>query len=388
MFLKGKMDITSVPKIIALSILKSEAFPITKDEFRIVSEIPWNKWIETDEIIRKFGVDISLIYDLARKGLILVDEKEDKQLAELKRNDDTLFSNAWDFYAALYHFMTKWHGINFEMQLPKDVQELKEFTGSRDEAYEKFVQGLGKPPSHFHKISNPSRVRQLPVIRRSDGLYEILLKRKTSRAFDTDNPMTLNELSTILYYVYGAQGYSSLLKDLVILKKTSPSGGGLHPTEVYPLIMNVAELEPGIYHYDVQNHSLELMVGLGRDEARELAKQFTAGQTYFSLAGAVFIMTARFYRNMWKYRWNARTYTVLLMDAAHLSQTLYLVCAELGLGAYVTTAINNADIEQKLGLDGFQEGVIAISGCGRTIEENRGLEPEFSPYVPRETDLK
>jgi hypothetical protein len=38
--------------------------------------------------------------------------------------------------------------------------------------------------------------------------------------------------------------------------RTSPSGGGRHPTEVYPCVRNVSGLEPGLYHYDGMAHEL------------------------------------------------------------------------------------------------------------------------------------
>jgi hypothetical protein len=75
-----------------------------------------------------------------------------------------------------------------------------------------------------------------------------------------------------------------------------------------------------------------------------------------------------------------------MMDAAHLSQTLYLVATELGL--FVTAAINGANIEERLGLDGCNEGAVAVSGCGRRAARRSPLEPEFEPYVPRATELR
>jgi nitroreductase len=75
------------------------------------------------------------------------------------------------------------------------------------------------------------------------------------------------------------------------------------------------------------------------------------------------------------------------MDAAHLSQTLYLVAVELGLGAFVTAAINGANIEERLGIDGWKEGALAVSGCGRRTDRRRPLETDFTGYVPRETPL-
>jgi nitroreductase len=75
------------------------------------------------------------------------------------------------------------------------------------------------------------------------------------------------------------------------------------------------------------------------------------------------------------------------MDAAHLSQTFYLLCAELGLGAFVTAAINGADIDDRLGLEQFEESALAICGCGTPSPSPSGLDPEFLPYVPRETQI-
>jgi nitroreductase len=83
------------------------------------------------------------------------------------------------------------------------------------------------------------------------------------------------------------------------------------------------------------------------------------------------------------------------MDAAHLSQTFYLVATELGLGPFVTAAINGSDIEEDLGLDGVSEGAIAICGCGVPARGTRSLEaevldlsPEYLPYTPRVTDIR
>ena len=72
-----------------------------------------------------------------------------------------------------------------------------------------------------------------------------------------------------------------------------------------------------------------------------------------------------------------------------LSQTLYLVSTDLGLGAFVTAAINNVNIDETLGLDGFTEAAIAINGCGKVAREkpvganSSDLEPEYLPYQAR-----
>jgi SagB-type dehydrogenase family enzyme len=128
-----------------------------------------------------------------------------------------------------------------------------------------------------------------------------------------------------------------------------------------------------------------MLEGLDTGEARRLATFFMCGQKYFGMAHATFILTARFDRSHWKYRRHQKAYASILMDAAHLSQTLYLVAAELGLGgAFVTLAVNARDIDQRLGLDGVSEGVVAAIGCGRRAPGQSPLELRFSSEPPEE----
>jgi SagB-type dehydrogenase family enzyme len=111
-------------------------------------------------------------------------------------------------------------------------------------------------------------------------------------------------------------------------------------------------------------------------------ERFTAGQSFLRSAHALLVMTARFERSFWRYR-DDGAYASLLLDAGHLSQTLYLVCTELGLGAFVTASLNTANIDERLGLDPTSEGAIAACGCGRPELTRPGLELDYAPYVPR-----
>ena len=390
LLLRGTAKLSAVTQIYAASILREREYLLTEAEFELLTHVPSDQWMSTSYVLDKFGVDSKLIDTLAHKGL-LVSDKADKQLEKLRRRDEKLSSSKWNIYATLYHFMTKWEDLQLKISFPGNAQEGGELGVAEEEAVKEFVARHGHPPSHFHEIRHVRSVCELPLVRKNDRLYEILLKRKTTREFDGKEPMRIEDLSALLYYVYGCHGYVSIFEEdgqeIVGLKKTSPSGGDLHPIEVYPLIINAADLDPGLYHYNVKNHSLETIENMQRSEARELSNKFTVGQSFPRSAQALFVMTARFYRNFWKYRNHPRTYAVLLMDAAHLSQTFYLVCTELGLGAFFTAAINHINIEKKLQLDGFEEGAVGICGCGRVLEEGIGLDPKFYPYVPRKTAI-
>jgi len=388
LLLRGEVGIVPCSEVIVCSLPATKEYPLELSTLAVLFSLPSGKWTPCSEFLEEHGLDSDFMSDLLRKGLIISDGDELEQRT-FRVRDELLSSTQWYGYAALYHFMSKWSDVDLRLNVPDAVREgkLNNFT-RRDVVGEAltrdFIAAYGKPPSHFLKSPRTVSSHRLPIMSRSDGLFDTLLRRKTTRVFDNDQPLTREQLATILYYVYGCHGYMPVIEDVVGLKKTSPSGGDLHPTEVYPLIINVDGLDPGLYHYNVERHELDLLEGLREDDARNLANEFTAGQSYPRSAHALFIMTTRFYRNFWKYRQHARAYSVLLMDAAHLSQTFYLVATELGLGTFVTAAINASNIEQRLGLDGFVEGAVVVCGCGVPVDGPHGLQPDFLPYRPDE----
>jgi SagB-type dehydrogenase family enzyme len=148
-----------------------------------------------------------------------------------------------------------------------------------------------------------------------------------------------------------------------IVLKTSPSGGARHPTEVYPVVLRVAGLEPGIYHYSVQWHALEL-VRAGAGMFEELVVAMCAEQRWVRDAAVVLILTAQIERSMWKYP-HAHAYRVLLLDAGHLGQTFQLVCTALGLAPFTSAAMDDELVERELGLDGVAEVPVYAAAFGR-----------------------
>jgi putative peptide maturation dehydrogenase len=374
LLLRGTVEPVTVRQVYALSILRGEAIPLSADEFELAASTPSDDWVE--------AVDEEATRELARKGVLLSDE-DDPELDMLLARHESLESMGWNLEAALYYFLSKWRGIDLRRLAGQD--EASDLLPPTDEAVRAFVDRFGPPPAAFSSVVTPLAVRELPLVERKGGLYDLLLRRRTTRSFDRGAPLTQRELAVVLRYVFGYHGYAPLLGQVTTLKRTSPSAGGFHPIEAYPLITAVDELDPGLYHYNAAEHALELLAPLGVDEARAAATAFVCGQTYFGDAHVLLVLAARFDRAFWKYRNHRKALTALVMDAAHLSQTLYLVATELGLGAFVTAAVNNADIEERLGIDGYREGVLAVCGFGRPAAEPSPFDPEFLPFVPRET---
>jgi putative peptide maturation dehydrogenase len=368
--LRGQAVLAPLRQILAVSVLTAKEHPISRAELDLLLSIPSDRWVERN------GDEAHTLGDLALRGLVLSDQSDDR-LRGLRRADGVLSSTQWNVYASLYHFLTKWHDVDVNLpNRPPDPDELEAETAA-------FVRTYGPPPPHFHSAADPLAVTTLPLIEREGGLWETLAQRRTTRAF-APGPLSTEELSLVLRYTFGCRGYSRVADGIAILSKTSPSGGALHPTEVYVLARDVEGVEPGLYHYGAERHELELLIRLTPDESSSLATEFASGQRFVRDAPALFLLTTRFYRSFWKYRRHQRAYAVLLMDAAHLAQTFYLVCAELGLGAFVTAAVNGANIEEQLGLDPFAEGALAMCGCGKPAARGK-LDAKFEPYVPRQT---
>jgi putative peptide maturation dehydrogenase len=356
-------------RIVALVVLTGQRHEITRAELDLVLSVPATRWIEVD------GHDEELARDLIAKGLLLSDSDEPIPTA-LRRRNDALDANEWNLFGALYHYMTQWSGV----ELREGEEEAEELSLRSKSAARGHVAAHGTPPDPFPDDDGTARVR-LPGTRREEDFFRALVERRTTRAFDHETSMTLDELDGVLQYVFGCHGYARNSADTLCIKRTSPSGGGLHPIEAYPIVSNVAGVEPGLYWYNTRDHSLVMREALEAEAARRLATFFMCGQKYFGMAHVTFVLTARFYRNHWKYRRHQKAYAGLLMDAAHLSQTLYLVSTKLRLGAFVTLAVNGRDIEKRLGIDGVSEGVIAMTGCGRRLPGESPLELSFSSDV-------
>ena len=367
--LRGEATAVSVRQLHAISILAGDEIPLTQSDLDALLAIPSDEWVDVEETEK--------VRTFAESGLIVTDDGG-PALVRFRERDELLTDRGWNIYAALYHSMTRWGGLDIELNEKTQVSE-----SFLDEVAEDTVARFGPPPSHFHSVEDATSVRQLPPAPANGSLYGALAARRTTRLFAADSRLTEQQLAHVLFHAFGCHGYLPVGAGVVALHRTSPSGGGLHPIEAYPLLVGVDGYEPGLYHYNVEQHALEQLERLDADTAAELADAFTCGQFYFRGASALFLLTARFERTFWKYR-HERAYAVVLFDAAHLSQTFQLVCADLGLGSFVTSAVNVADVDARLGLDGFSEGALALVGCGVRSTEKSFLNPEFLPYTPRE----
>jgi putative peptide maturation dehydrogenase len=307
-----------------------------------------------------------------------------------QREADAAFRDLhWHGLAATWHAASRWDGID----AAGEVEEAGLLTA------EGLREAYGVPPPTTHERGPAERRIDLPRATRTP-LDDVLDARATCRNFDTDAPLPLPQLAQVLERAFGARGQVHGADDFDVLKKASPSGGALHPTECYLIARNVEGLARGLYHYRPVDHALQplpldealVLADAGRhadadgiDALDFLAWIAVGGQQWFADAHALCVLAPRFVRNYWKYRNHPKAYRVCILDVGHLSQTLLLSATELGLGSYVTAAINEGDLERAFGLAHWRDGPLAVCGIGLRADTmaTYELDPNRKAWPPK-----
>ena len=188
----------------------------------------------------------------------------------------------------------------------------------------------------------------LPTLKyKSDkSVEEALLKRRSVREF-TEEPLTLNQVSQLLWAAQGITDPSG--------KRTAPSAGALYPLEVYVAAGNVSDLSAGVYKYSPEQH--ELLKILDGDIRKQLSSA-SLGQTPVK-DGAISIIIAPVYvRTTFKY--GDRGIRYVHMEIGHAAQNLCLEAESLGLGAVTIGAFEDAKVKKLLNLPNDEDPLYII----------------------------
>jgi SagB-type dehydrogenase family enzyme len=203
------------------------------------------------------------------------------------------------------------------------------------------------PEAKTFKLSKDFSAQTLPIA-------EVLKKRRSTRSFSS-KPLTTAEVSFLLWAATGIQRRE---RDYDF--RTAPSAGALYPIETYLVVNNVEGLEKGLYHYNIEDHTLEeLKLG---DFGGEIA-QAALGQAMLARAPLVFVWTAIFERSKWKYR--QRAYRYVYLDAGIIGENMALSAVGIGLGTCQVGAFFDDEVNGILGVDGTAESVVYLSVVGR-----------------------
>jgi SagB-type dehydrogenase family enzyme len=206
----------------------------------------------------------------------------------------------------------------------------------------------------------------------SISTFERLLReRHSTRNFDDQRPITLEQLSRFLdggapvvtegpsKVEFGTDG-----PPITYAPRPYPTAGASYELELYLAVNKCEGLARGFYHYDAGEHALVRIEVL--DDHLEAAFMRAASAMGVPAAPQILItIAARFARVSWKY--SAIAYELILKDAGVLMQTFYLMITDMGLGG-CAIGITNIDLFAKMtGIPFHVEGPVGQFAIGHRM---------------------
>ena len=196
---------------------------------------------------------------------------------------------------------------------------------------------------------------ELPAAETTGGpaMRDAMGTRRSVRVF-SEGPVTMQELSQLLWAAQGVtnkQGY-----------RTVPSAGAKFPIEMYVVAERVEGLEPGLYHYRADDHSL------GKIREGVLGKELqaaTTGQPTVGAAAANFIVMAVVWRVEAKYG-PERSERYVVLEGGAVMEHLLLEAVALGLGGVAIGGFGDEDVQTFVGSNAMPVVIVPV---GRVAEE-------------------
>jgi SagB-type dehydrogenase family enzyme len=143
-------------------------------------------------------------------------------------------------------------------------------------------------------------------------IEDVIERRRSNRHYDVESPVSFEDFSTVLVHAAAVP----------------PLDVPFVPSDVYLIVNNVAELEPGAYFYDRRSNALHL---LQEGDFRAAAKHLTVGQQYAADANVVAFGLGDLDAIYAVY--GDRGYRLALFEAAVFGGRMQLAAHALGLGA-------------------------------------------------------
>jgi SagB-type dehydrogenase family enzyme len=177
-------------------------------------------------------------------------------------------------------------------------------------------------------------------------VYSTIKQRRSIRKF-ADAPMSLDVLSFLCYSTLGVREEDHRLR-------MSPSAGARQAIETYIYAYNIEGLTRGLYRYYPATHVLIYV------HNQELGDYDIKGFRFN--APCVFMWTAVPYRMEWRYAHCAEK--LILLDAGHVCQNLYLAGESIGYGVCAVGAYDQNKVDKFLQVDGEDEFMIYAAPVG------------------------
>jgi SagB-type dehydrogenase family enzyme len=211
-------------------------------------------------------------------------------------------------------------------------------------------------PLPEHAIDLPRPTQPL-----ADKPFSVVLEsRRSIRNHDPEHPLTADQLGEFLYRCARVR-WAGDSGGQETFDRPYPSGGRLHPLELYAVVSAVTGIPPGMYRYEGRVHRLDRVPAPERPVQR-IVRQAMASAAADTPPQVLIVIAARFGAAMWKYE--GIGYALLLKEVGVLLQTMYLVATAMDLAP---CALGTGDTElfaQATGLPYLAESSVGEFALG------------------------
>lgn len=187
-----------------------------------------------------------------------------------------------------------------------------------------------------------------PQLKGNISLEETILRRRSVRKYRKD-PLNLSQLSQILWSAQGITGSRG--------RRATPSAGATYPLEIFVVVgrhaviagkaeQSLEELQPGIYHYEVDSHSLRLHKPA---DVRPHLATASLDQEFIMEAPVDIVICALYQRTSSTYGKRGERY--VHMEVGHVGENIHLQAVALGLATVEVGAFRDEQVREVLGLD-------------------------------------
>jgi SagB-type dehydrogenase family enzyme len=177
-----------------------------------------------------------------------------------------------------------------------------------------------------------------PATKGTMSVEEALQNRRSFRLF-ANRDLSLAQISQLLWAADGINNPQG--------KRTAPSGKATYPMDLYLVAgeRGVSGLAPGLYHYNVAEHALELMA---KGDFRPAVVKACNSQVWLGEAPVIFVIAGDYKRSEVKNGDKATLFTHI--EAGLIAENLFLQVGALGLGAGIAGGMNDKALGQALKL--------------------------------------
>jgi SagB-type dehydrogenase family enzyme len=168
------------------------------------------------------------------------------------------------------------------------------------------------------------------------SVEEAISKRRSVRRFRAQS-LSLTQLSQLLWSAQGITGTGG--------RRAVPSAGATYPLEVFVAVgeHGVENLYAGIYHYEVDSHSLSLHL---RGDLRQKLAEAALSQSFVANCPVDIVVCALYSRTAYRYGRRAERYVP--MEVGHVGQNVSLQALSLGLATVMVGAFEDEDVRKIL----------------------------------------